>query len=66
MRKGVAGIMDWNKAVVIAAQCVVFVGLLVALCLGHDSAVSDGLFAVSGSLTGLGIIHTVSAIKNKV
>ena len=52
--------MDWNRTVIIGAQvCMVIVlGTLVGL--GHDSAVTDGLLAISGSIAGIGIFQTVT------
>ena len=51
--------MDWNKAMLLGSQVVVVVlGVLVAL--GKDNAVTDGLLAVSGSLTGSALLQTVA------
>lgn len=55
--------MDWNKLVVIIANLVLFVGLLVAVCLGHNAAITDALLAVSGSITGIGLVETVRKAK---
>jgi len=55
--------MDWNKSVLIGAQVVVVVVLGVLVAVGRDSAISDGLLAVSGSLTGITLFQ---AIKPKV
>ena len=49
--------------VLIIAQCVVVVVLGVLVALGKDSAVTDGLLVVSGSLAGTGIYQ---AVKPKV
>jgi len=51
--------MDWNKAVLIGAQVVVVVVLGVLVAVGRDSAISDGLLAVSGSLTGTALYKAV-------
>lgn len=51
---------DKNKAVVVAAQAVVFVVLGILVALGHDSVILDALLAVGGSITGIGLFHTVS------
>lgn len=53
--------MDWNKTVVVGAQMVVVVVLGVLVALGHDNSIVDALLAVSGSLCGIGLYHTVSA-----
>lgn len=55
--------MDWNKAVLIGAQCVVVVVLGVCVATGHNSAVTDGLLAVSGSVAGVGLFQTLSKPK---
>jgi hypothetical protein len=55
--------MDWNKTVVIAAQCVVFVGLVVCVSLGHDSYITDAMMAVAGSLAGTGLYSQVKVLK---
>lgn len=47
--------MDWNKAALLMAQCVAMVVLGVCVVLGHDSAITDALLAVSGSLVGIGL-----------
>lgn len=52
--------MDWNKFVLILAQCVVVVTLGVCVALGHDSAVTDGLLAISGSVAGIGVFQAVA------
>jgi hypothetical protein len=57
--------MDWNRLVIIGSQCVVFVGLVVCVSLGHNSAITDALLAVSGSIAGTGIYSTVKVIKSK-
>lgn len=55
--------MDWNKVLVLGSQTVVFVGLLVAVCMGHNSVITDALLAVSGSIVGGGLITTVKLPK---
>jgi hypothetical protein len=57
--------MDWNRFIVIAAQVVVVIVLGTLVALGKDSAVTDGLLAVSGSLTGIAIVQKIAA-KTKV
>lgn len=52
--------MDWNKAVVIGAQCVVVVVLGICVLFGHNSSVTDALLAISGSLAGTGVIQAVA------
>ena len=54
--------MDWNKCVVIISQCVVVIVLGVLVALGKDSTILDGLLVVSGSLAGVGIIHSLPAV----
>lgn len=51
--------MDWNKAILIGAQVVVVIVLGTLVGLGHDSAVTDGLLIVAGSVTGANIYTTV-------
>jgi hypothetical protein len=55
--------VDWNKAIIIGSQCVVVVVLGVCVAAGHNSYITDGLLAVSGSLAGAGLISTVKIIK---
>lgn len=55
--------MDWNKCAVLGAQCVVVVVLGVCVALGHDSVITDGLLAVSGSVAGVGVIQAVAKRK---
>lgn len=55
--------MDWDKAVIVGSQCVVVVVLGVCVALGHNSLITDGLLAVSGSLAGVGLLSTVKIIK---
>lgn len=57
--------MDWNKAAIIGAQCVVVVVLGVCVALGHDSVMTDALLAVSGSIAGTGLYSTVKVIRTK-
>lgn len=54
--------MDWNRMVLLGAQCVVIVVLGICVMLGHNSVITDGLLAVSGSVTGAGLF---AAIKKK-
>jgi len=51
--------IDWHKLAVLGAQCVVVAVLGVLVLCGHNSAVTDGLLAVSGSITGIGVYQTV-------
>jgi hypothetical protein len=51
--------MDWNRGALLLAQCVVVVVLGVLVCLGHDSAVTDGLLIVAGSVTGANLYTSV-------
>jgi len=51
--------MDWNRAVLIGAQCVVVVVLGVCVAMGHDSAITDALLAVCGSVAGVGLFQAV-------
>ena len=55
--------MDWNKTMILGAQCVVVVVLGICVAMGHDSAVTDGLLAVSGSLAGVGLFQTATKKK---
>jgi len=49
--------MNWERCLVLIGQ-VVAVGVLGSLvALGHDTAVTDGLLAVCGSLAGIGLIQ---------
>ena len=54
--------MDWNKAVVIAAQCVVFVTMAVLVALGHDSTINDFMLAAGGAITGVGAYHVAAGV----
>lgn len=58
--------MDWNRLVIIGSQCVVFVGLVVCVSLGHNSSITDALLVVSGSIAGTGLYSTVKQVKTKV
>jgi hypothetical protein len=53
-------LMDWNKGVLILAQCVVVCVLGALVAVGKDSAITDGLLAVSGSLVGTSLVGTVA------
>jgi exosome complex RNA-binding protein Rrp42 (RNase PH superfamily) len=59
-------LMDWNKLVILASQCVVVIVLGVCVALGHDSVMTDALLAVSGSLAGTGLYAQVKVIKANV
>ena len=58
-----------RTCLLLIGQCVVFVGLAVLVGLGHNSAITDALMAVSGSIAGVGLYETVkgrtSAKANK-
>ena len=56
-------LMDWNKGVLILAQCVVVSVLGALVALGRDSAITDALLAVSGSLVGTSLVGTVAKKK---
>ncbi len=49
--------MDWNKVIVMLGQVAVLVVLGILVALGHDSTVTYGLMAVSGSLAGIGVVE---------
>lgn len=51
--------MDWNKLVFTAGQAVVVVVLGVLVGLGHNSAISEGLVAICGSMAGVGVYQTL-------
>lgn len=55
--------MDWNRMLLVAAQCVVFVTFAVLVALGHDSAINDVMLALGGSLAGTGAWQVVKAAK---
>lgn len=57
--------MDWNRAALLAAQCVVMAVLGGCVIAGHDSAITDGLLAVSASIVGTGAYQTVKASRAK-
>jgi hypothetical protein len=48
-----------REVALIGAQAVVVVVLGVLICLGHDSAISDALLAVCGSIAGTGLYRTI-------
>lgn len=52
-------LMDWNKSVLLLAQTVTVMVLGAMVCMGHDSAVTDGLLAVVGSVTGVSLYQAV-------
>ncbi len=51
--------MNWDKCLILIGQVAVLgvLGSLVAL--GHNSAIQDGMMAVSGSLIGVGLYQAV-------
>lgn len=51
--------MDWNRAMLLIAQCVVVIVLGVLVACGHDTAITDGLLIVSGSIAGVNAYATV-------
>lgn len=51
--------MNWDRCLVVCSQLVVIVVLGTLVGLGHNSAIQDGLLAVSGSVAGLGLYKTV-------
>lgn len=51
--------MDWNKAIMMIGQVAVICVLGSLVALGHNSAIQDGLIAVSGSLAGAGVIEKI-------
>ena len=55
--------MDWNKLVVISAQCVAMVTLGVLVACGHNSLITDGLLVVTGSIAGVGVYQAVAKSK---
>jgi hypothetical protein len=58
--------VDWNRFIVLAAQCVIVIVLGTLVGLGHDSVIADGLLIVSGSVTGVNIYATVKTPLTKV
>ena len=57
--------MDWNKLALLGAQCVVVIVLGICVALGHNSAVTDGLLAISGSLAGTGVFQAIKGKSSK-
>lgn len=51
--------MDWNRATLLVAQCVVMITLATLVGLGRDGAITEGLLAVSSSLVGIGVYGAV-------
>jgi len=51
--------MDKNRMVLLGAQCVVFVSLAILVGLGHDSAITDAMLAIAGSIIGVGAYEAV-------
>ena len=59
--------MDWNKGALMGAQLVVMVVLGSLVAVGRDSAITDALLAVSGSIVlGTGLPAFVAKIKPPV
>jgi hypothetical protein len=58
--------MNWDKLAVMGAQVVVFVTLAVLVALGHNSAITDGLMVVGGSITGINLMDSVARVKAKL
>jgi hypothetical protein len=56
-------LMDWNKGILILAQCVVVCVLGTLVAVGRDSAITDGLMAVSGSLVGTSLVSSIAKKK---
>jgi len=52
--------MDWNKGILILAQCVVVCVLGTLVAVGKDSAITDGLLAVAGSLVGTSLVSSIA------
>lgn len=52
-----------DKLIILGGQCVVLVVLGVLVGCGHNSAISDALLAVSGSIAGVGAWQVVTGIK---
>ena len=50
-----------KEIALIGAQAVVVIVLGVCVALGHNSAITDALIAVSGSLVGIGLMQQVKA-----
>lgn len=46
--------MDWNRMTLLGAQLVVFVTLAALVALGRDSAITDAMMAIAGSIVGIG------------
>lgn len=51
--------MDWNRGALLAAQCLVVVVLAGLVSAGHDSAITDALLALCGSIAGIGAWQVV-------
>ena len=52
--------MDWNKGALLLAQCVVVCVLGALVAVGRDSAITDALLAVTGSIVGGTLLITVA------
>jgi len=53
--------MDWNRLVLLASQCVVVIVLGVLVGIGKDTAITDALLIVAGSITGVNAYATVKS-----
>jgi len=51
--------MDWNRCVLLASQTVVVIVLGVLVALGKDSAITNALLIVAGSITGVNAYTTI-------
>lgn len=55
--------MDKNRCFLICSQLVVFITLAVLVGLGHNSAITDALLAIAGSLVGTGAYQAFKSSK---
>jgi len=51
--------MDWNRGLLVIGQIVALIVLGAMVCLGHNSAVTDALLVITGSLAGTGVYQAV-------
>jgi len=51
--------MDWNKGALLLAQTVTVAVLGAMVCMGHNSAVTDGLLALVGSVAGVSVYQAI-------
>lgn len=58
--------MDWNRAVIILAQIIVFVALAGLCALGHNSTIQDSMLIIAGSITGINLYTIAPSLKVKV